>query len=316
MENRVADVREYIEAHDPKLYREAPLLVAEIRDSKNQIPGSYSIKGLASVYDKWSLDLGGFRERIMPGAFDRVLGEDPHVLHTWDHDTSKTLSSTRSRTFPLELKSIPKEGLGFYSRVAPTSYSADLRILMEGDVVTQSSFAFTVKDAEWRFLEDEDMVERDIKEVDGLFDVTTCALGAYPQTESEIAVRSLMRGAKRTGVVIPAAITSGAASSTTSLTVTGFGTRGSGAEGNAESPAGEPAPETPEAPPAADPAAQDDPGAGTPPATPPDNPQVETPAEREAREREFEGWRQQRLAEHRRTREFAFGVNHKQEEAK
>jgi phage head maturation protease len=120
MENRVADVREYIEAHDPKLYREAPLLVAEIRDSSNGVPGSYSIKGLASVYDKWSLDLGGFRERIMPGAFDRVLSENPHVIHTWDHDTARSLASTRSKQYPLELKSV-KEGLHFYSRVAPTT---------------------------------------------------------------------------------------------------------------------------------------------------------------------------------------------------
>jgi phage head maturation protease len=110
MENRVADVREYIEAHDPKLYREAPLLVAEIRDSKNQIPGSYSIKGLASVYDKWSLDLGGFRERIMPGAFDRVLGEDPHVLHTWDHDTSKFAFVNAVADVPARVEVDPEGG--------------------------------------------------------------------------------------------------------------------------------------------------------------------------------------------------------------
>jgi HK97 family phage major capsid protein/HK97 family phage prohead protease len=200
MDNRVADVRAWVEDNDPHLYRAFPFQLEELRDSGNGIPGSYAIKGLASVYNKWSLNLGGFRERVRPGAFTRVLGEDPHVLHTWDHDTSKSLSSTRSKQFPLELKSVDKKGLGFYSRVAPTTYAQDLRLLMEGDVINQSSFAFTVREAEWRFLEEEDMLERDIVEVDDLFDVTTCAMGAYPQTESEIAVRSLMRGAKRTAV--------------------------------------------------------------------------------------------------------------------
>lgn len=310
MDNRVAVVRDYIESHDPQLYRSAPLQVMELRDSGNGVPGSYAIKGLASVYSKWSLDLGGFRERIMPGAFDRVLSEDPHVLHTWDHDTSKTLSSTRSSKFPLELRSVKEEGLGFYSRVAPTSYADDLRILMDGEVINQSSFAFTVEDSEWRFLEDEDMIERDVQEVAGLFDVTTCAMGAYPQADSEIAVRSLMQGAERSGaagVFFPA--TYGTTSGTTSFALMDFGTRSSGAEGNAEPPADDPAPS--EGVEAADTAAPDE--GATPPATPAE-PEAERPEEQEAKEREFKLWQQKRAAEHRRTREFAYGVTPRKEE--
>lgn len=305
MDNRIAEVRTWVEEHDPKLYRSAPLEIAEIRDSGNGIPGSYAIKGLAAVYRKWSLDLGGFRERILPGAFDRVLGEEPHVIHTWDHDTARALSSTRSKQFPLELKS-EKDGLGFYSRVAPTTDAANLRILMEGGVVDQSSFAFTVKDAEWRFLEDEDMVERDIVEVDGLFDVTTCALGAYPQTESEIAVRSLLKSSKRTtSLLVPVSVA--ATTSNTNDTMS-FGTRTSGAEGNAE-PAPDPAPNM-EGTGAAAPTPDE---GGTPPVDEPDSSES-APEDREAKEREFKLWQQKRAAEHRRTREFAHGVLPQKEE--
>lgn len=297
MNERIAEVRSWVEENDSKLYRSAPFELQELRDSGNGIPGSYAIKGTASVYNKWSLNLGGFRERILPGAFDRVLGEDPHVLHTWDHDTSKALSSTRSKQFPLELSPLER-ALGFYSRVAPTSYSQDLRILMEGDVINQSSFAFTVREAEWRFIEDEDILERDIGEVDGLFDVTTCAMGAYPQTESEIAVRSLLQATKRTSVFIPTSVT----------TTTSFDTRSSGVEGNAE-PAADPAPVLPEAVPAAEPVAPDE--DENPPATPEPS---EQPEDLEAKEREFKAWQKKRAAEHRRTREFAYGVpNHKEE---
>src|SRR5262245_34975603 len=170
MDTRIAAVRAYAVEHDRELQRRFPFVVEEIRDSGNGIPGSYSIKGHAAVYNKWSLDLGGFRERVRPGAFDRVLSEDPHVLHVWDHDTARSLSSTESKTYPLELKS-GKRGLEFYSRVAPTSYASDLRMLIEGDVVKQSSFAFTVREDEWRFIEDEDeeRIERSIVEVDQLF---------------------------------------------------------------------------------------------------------------------------------------------------
>ncbi len=312
MDKRIAEVREWVETHDPKLFRSAPLQIEELRDSGNGVPGSYAIKGLASVYNKWSLDLGGFRERILPGAFDRVLSEDPHVLHTWDHDTARALSSTRSKKYPLELKSIPKEGLGFYSRVAPTTDAQNLRILMEGDVIDQSSFAFTVEDAEWRFLEEEDMIERDIKEVAGLFDVTTCAMGAYPQTDSEIAMRSLMRSKPVTSVWFPQAMSAAATNETggTTTITTSFGTRTSGAEGNAEKPAEQPAPETPEGSPAAEPAApKEDEVTPATPAKPEGHPE-----DREAKEREFKLWQQKRAAEHRRTREFAYGVNSKEKE--
>jgi HK97 family phage prohead protease len=270
------------------------------------------IKGLAAVYNKWSLDLGGFRERNLPGAFDRVLSEDPHVIHTWDHDTARALSSTRSKQYPLELSSVskPKAGLGFYSRVAPTDDARNLRILMEGGIVEQSSYAFTVRDSEWRYLEEEDMLERDIIEIEGLYDVTTCAMGAFPQTDSEIAVRSLLKGAKRSnGVFFPSSVTATASGANPVTLTTSFGTRSSGAEGNAE-PAPDPAPDAPEGTDAADPTPDE---GGSPPANEPD-PKESAPEDGEAKEREFKLWQKKRAAEHRRTREFAYGVLPQKEE--
>jgi HK97 family phage prohead protease len=190
---RLAEVREYVHAAEAArdLFHTFPesFQVEEVRDS-GAGAGVYAIRGLAAVHNKWSLDLGGFRERIRPGAFDNVLSRDPQVLHVWDHDTSKALSSTRGKTYRLELNSI-SSGLKFYSRVAPTTYSGDLRILMEDGVIDQSSFAFTVEKDEWR-IRDDDTIERDVVEVRDLFDVTTCAMGAYPATESLLAVRSIM----------------------------------------------------------------------------------------------------------------------------
>jgi HK97 family phage prohead protease len=139
-------------------------------------------------------------QRLFPGAFDEVLSTDPHVLHLWDHDTARPLSSTRSKDYPLELRTDPS-GLRFFSKVAPTSYSADLRTLLEGGVIDQSSFAFTVAADEWKIrdLDGQEVVERTILQVDELFDVTTCALGAYPTTDSALAVRSLSLGRRTDG---------------------------------------------------------------------------------------------------------------------
>jgi HK97 family phage prohead protease len=192
--SRIDEMRDFVQAVDPELQRSFPFEVEEVRDS-GAGGGVYTVKGHAAVFNKWSLDLGGFRERIKKGAFDNALSKDPHVLHLWDHDTTRALSSTRSSTYPLELRVDPN-GLHFYSKVAPTSYSEDLRVLLEGGVISQSSFAFTVKDDEWRMTGagDEEIVERTILEVEDLFDVTTCAMGAYPTTDSALAVRNLSLG--------------------------------------------------------------------------------------------------------------------------
>jgi HK97 family phage prohead protease len=192
--SRIDEMRDFVQAVDPELQRSFPFEVEEVRDS-GAGGGVYTVKGHAAVFNKWSLDLGGFRERIKKGAFDNALSKDPHVLHLWDHDTTRALSSTRSTMYPLELRVDPN-GLHFYSKVAPTSYSEDMRVLLEGGVISQSSFAFTVAKDEWRLMEEEgeERVERTIVEVDQLFDVTTCAMGAYPTTDSALAVRNLSLG--------------------------------------------------------------------------------------------------------------------------
>lgn len=162
-----------------------PFVDYEVRDS-GAGAGQFTIVGHASVFNQWSLDLGGFREKIHANAFDSVLSRNPDVFHVWDHDTRLVLSRTKSKT--LELALTPR-GLRMWSRVAPTSYAADLRVLMERGDIDQASFAFSVKSDEWRIVEEdgEEKVERTILEIGDLFDVTTTAMGAYPQTDSQLA---------------------------------------------------------------------------------------------------------------------------------
>lgn len=174
-----------------KEVRAFPFTVEDVRAAEGGRSSDFTIRGHASVFNTW-YDLGFFRERVAKGAFDSVLSRDPHVLHTWDHDTSKTLSSTRNKT--LELRADPK-GLHMWSKVAPTSYAADLRVLMERGDVSQSSFAFTVAKDEWKITEegDDETVERTILEIGELYDVTTTAMGASPTTDSQVASRTLER---------------------------------------------------------------------------------------------------------------------------
>jgi len=156
--------------------------------------GTMTVAGHAAVFNRLSHDLGGFREKIASGAFSRVLDGNPDVHLLWDHDTALVLARTTNKT--LDLREDPK-GLHFWGRVAPTSYAEDLRVLMERGDIDQASFAFTVPEDgdEWRVKDDE--VTRTIRMVDGLYDATITARGAYPQTDAGL--RSLMLAAVETG---------------------------------------------------------------------------------------------------------------------
>lgn len=196
-DNRVEEIQARYGTFGGREIRTVPFVVEEVRDS-GAGKGQFTVRGHAAVFNNWSLDLGGFRERILPGAFDGALSEDPHVLHLWDHDSRYVLSSTRNKT--LELRVDPA-GLHFWSRVAPTSYAEDLRILLERGDIGQSSFAFSGVEDDWRVVEENgvEVVERDIARIGELYDVTTTAMGAYPTTDSSVVAERALSYARSTG---------------------------------------------------------------------------------------------------------------------
>ena len=178
--------------------RIVPLGEMTLRQSEKD--GTLHLRGHAAVFGKLSHDLGGFREKIAKGAFAGVLNQDPDVHLVIGHDMNRVLARTRSKT--LELREDPA-GLHVWASLDPED--PDVRSLIpkmrRGDV-DQMSFAFTVSRGgdEW-LIEgegDDERVIRTVREVDGLFDVSVVAQGAYPQTDASL--RSL-EAAKEEGRV-------------------------------------------------------------------------------------------------------------------
>lgn len=78
------------------------------------------IEGYAATFNT-EADLGGFRERIAPGAFRSALAGD--VLAMLDHDPGKVLGRTRSGTLRLSEDS---KGLAFSLDLPDTQAGRDV----------------------------------------------------------------------------------------------------------------------------------------------------------------------------------------------
>ena len=168
--------------------RIAPVVDWEIRHS-GRPDEAFTVRGYAAVYNQLSHDLGGFRERITPGFFDSVLAENPHVVFTWDHDTRYVGASTPNT---LNLRS-DNTGLLVDAQIGNYSWAKDLKLGIERGDNVQGSFKFSVGEGgdNWEVQDDESVIRTLLPGgASGLYDVTVCAQGAYPQT-SMAAVRSL-----------------------------------------------------------------------------------------------------------------------------
>lgn len=137
------------------------------------------IRGTAAVFNELSLDLGGFRERILPGAFAKTLEESSTKKAYWNHNSDRVLGSTKSGTLVLE-----ERDNGLYFEINPPEWAAEHMESIERGDVDQMSFGFrTIKD-KWH--KDEDgRVLRDLVEVQ-LFEVSPVAMPAYPQTDAQV----------------------------------------------------------------------------------------------------------------------------------
>ncbi|MDE0724649.1 MAG: HK97 family phage prohead protease [Alphaproteobacteria bacterium] len=161
----------------------------EVRSKKGE---SVKAGGYAAKFNVLSEDLGGFRERIMPGAFDDVLDDDVVVL--FNHDQNLILGRTSAGT-----ARINQDGTGlFYEFDMPNSpLGQNLTESLERGDVKQSSFAFSMRAGEERWIEDANgAIIREIVKISRMFDVSPVVTPAYP--DATVAKRSLeeMQAAK------------------------------------------------------------------------------------------------------------------------
>lgn len=112
--------------------------VVTVRSQDGQPP---RMVGYALKFNRLSQNLGGFVERVAPGAVAKSLGDRLDVLARYQHADEYLLGRVSAGTLRL---AADDTGLQYEVDLPDTSYGRDLAVLAGRGDVRHSSFAFTV----------------------------------------------------------------------------------------------------------------------------------------------------------------------------
>lgn len=146
--------------------------------------------GIAAVVNSVT-DLGYFEEVIAAGAFDNALQKDYDIRCLFNHESELILGRTKANTCKVFVNA---QGNLEYTWIPdyenPTHVSV-VRSIMRGDI-TQSSFAFTIKEQTWTESEKYGtMGKRIVNVIEDLYDVSPVTYPAYEDTEAD--ARSIIK---------------------------------------------------------------------------------------------------------------------------
>jgi uncharacterized protein len=166
----------------------------EIRAAPAGSDSPGTLVGYASVFNRLSENLGGFREMVRPGAFTRTL-RDADVICYLDHQ-GQVLGRNLSGTLRLSEDAI---GLKYECDLPDTSLGRDVAVLVGRGDYRGSSFAFIANVEEWEW--SGPLPVRTVVDAD-LFDTSVVDRAAYNDTT--VAMRSMeKRRADLAQVVVP-----------------------------------------------------------------------------------------------------------------
>ena len=149
------------------------------------------VEGYAAKFDVRSIDMGGFRERIAPGAFRDVLrSPETDVRATFNHDFNIVLGRQGAKT--LELRE-DKTGLFYRLKMPNTTQARDLVTSMERGDIAHSSFMFIAGKTSWENVQHEgrSIELRNIHSVARLLDVTIATMPIYLDADAKVLKRMM-----------------------------------------------------------------------------------------------------------------------------
>ena len=142
------------------------------------------IGGIAAVINSVT-DLGYFEEVIERGAFDYALSKEYDIRCLFNHEAELILGRTKAETCNVFVNGDGNLEYTWIPDYENPTHMSVVRSIMRGDI-TQSSFAFTIKEQSWSESEKYgSMGKRTITIIEDLYDVSPVTYPAYADTEAD-----------------------------------------------------------------------------------------------------------------------------------
>lgn len=151
-----------------------------------------TVQGQAIKFNVYSIDLGGFREIILPTALTQETINKSDVFCTFNHDDNKILARCKNNDPNSSLKlSLTDSSLDYSFEIPNTELGRTLSEQIKRSEIYGSSFAFTIADDSWehRTIDGVDTLVHVVKQIDELFDVSPVYTPAFDSVH-DISLRS------------------------------------------------------------------------------------------------------------------------------
>lgn len=172
---------------ESRFNKEVELSVRAVEEgSKKYLEGYAALYGVRStlIFENGKK----FIEVIESGAFRGILGENPDVKLTLNHDKNILLARSTSQTLELSEDS---KGLHFRALIGSSYlWNSTIESVERGDL-NAASFYFGAVRKDIRWEHDGEVMVRHIERVAALMDVSVVADAAYRETSLQVAQRQL-----------------------------------------------------------------------------------------------------------------------------
>lgn len=137
------------------------------------------IIGHAAVFNKLSEDLGGFREKIEPGAFKKTI-KNSDIRALKNHNSDYVLGRNKNGTLKLK-----EDEIGLYSEIIPpgTQWANDFLVSIDRGDITGMSFGFRTITDNWEIKDKENI--RTLLEAE-VYDISPVTFPAYLDTDVQV----------------------------------------------------------------------------------------------------------------------------------
>lgn len=133
-----------------------------------------TLVGYSIVWNRWSLDLGGFKERIAPSAIERTLKEGEDLRALWSHRPDELLGRLTAGTLR-----VAKDSHGLATEIMLPETRRDIAELVARRDISGMSFGFMTMADLWE--EGPVLAERTITDM-LVREVSPVVWPAYPST--------------------------------------------------------------------------------------------------------------------------------------